>query len=202
MKDGKQANVTEITCSRVNSILEFWFGRRNSPHYGKPRTIWFDKNPAFDRHIEIHFKAGYKLAASNQLDHWEVSYESCLALIILLDQFPRNMFRGHPCSYATDQKALSIAEYAVNKGLDGKLLPIQRWFMYMPFQHSEELEHQRRSVELFYQLEEFQYNSGAISSAVDHQEVIKHFGRFPHRNKILGRSSTPDELKFLESPYA
>ena len=116
--------------------------------------------------------------------------------MIVLDQFPRNMFRGDPRSYATDSKAQETAEYAVDHALDRELPEFQRMFLYMPFMHSEDLEHQRRSVELFRGLGGTEPDS-PYDYAVRHMEIVERFGRFPHRNEVLGRQTTPEEAQFL-----
>ncbi|WP_445299428.1 MULTISPECIES: DUF924 family protein [unclassified Microcoleus] len=142
----------------------------------------------------------YELAASGQLDSWHDSPENCLALILLLDQFPRNMFRGTPQAFATDSKALATAEYAVNNNFDPELLTVQKLFVYLPFQHSENLENQQKSVELFRQLSGEPESDSLIEYAQQHLEIIERFGRFPHRNEILGRETTPEEAEFLRQP--
>ena len=185
--------------TRAEEVLNFWFGREGEPGYGEFREAWFKKDSEFDRLIRDRFEALYEAAAAGVLDAWKEEARSCLALVILLDQFPRNMFRGDPKSYATDHKALQTAEYAVNRALDHELPKFQRTFLYLPFMHSENLKYQRRSVELFRGLG----GSDAADSsdyAVRHMEIIERFGRFPHRNEILGRRTTPEEAEFLRQP--
>ena len=128
------------------------------------------------------------------------SPENCLALILLLDQFPRNMFRGTPQAFATDSTALATAEYAVNHNFDRELLTVQKSFIYLPFQHSENLENQQKSVELFSQLSGEPDSDSLIEYALQHLVIIERFGRFPHRNQILGRETTPEEAEFLKQP--
>jgi uncharacterized protein (DUF924 family) len=180
-------------------ILEFWFGREDEPGYGEFREAWFRKDPEFDRKIRDRFEDLYEAAASGELDDWKDEARSCLALVILLDQFPRNMYRGDPKSYATDRKAQESAGYAVDRALDRELPPFQRMFLYMPFMHSEDLELQRRSVELFRGLGG-EGEADPLYYAVQHMEIIERFGRFPHRNEILGRQTTPEEAEFLTQP--
>ena len=187
------------TTKRAQEILDYWFGREDEPGYGEFREAWFRKDPQFDRQIRDRFEALYEEAAAGELDGWKEEARSCLALVIVLDQFPRNMYRGDPRSYATDRKAQEIAEYAVDRALDRELPPFQRSFLYMPFMHSENLEHQRRSVELFHGLQGSR-ESGSPDYAVRHMEVIERFGRFPHRNEVLGRHTTPEEAEFLAQP--
>jgi uncharacterized protein (DUF924 family) len=184
---------------RAEEVLDFWFGREGEPGYGEFREAWFKKDPEFDRQIRDRFETLYEEAATGGLDGWKEEARSCLALVILLDQFPRNIFRGDPRSYATDRKAQVTAGYAVERALDRELPPFQRAFLYMPFMHSEDLEHQRRSVELFRTLEGTD-ESDSAGYAVRHMEIIERFGRFPHRNEVLGRRTTPEEADFLTQP--
>jgi uncharacterized protein (DUF924 family) len=184
---------------RAQEVLDFWFGREGESGYGEFREAWFRKDLQFDRLIRDRFEALYEEAAAGALDDWKDDARSCLALVIVLDQFPRNMYRGDPRAYATDHKAQEIAEYAVDRALDRELPPFQRSFLYMPFMHSEDLEHQRRSVELFHALQGTR-EAGSPDYAVRHMEIIERFGRFPHRNEILGRHTTPEEAEFLTQP--
>lgn len=186
--------------SQTDEILEFWFGKPDDLEYGKPRKIWFIKNSDFDQEVRSRFLNDYQQAAAGQLDDWKTTPQGCLALIILLDQFPRNMFRGQPQAFASDSQALAYAQYAVNQGFDQELLPIQRWFVYMPFEHSEYLNHQRQCVELFSTLKEYPECTSGVDYAYRHLRVIERFGRFPHRNEILGRETTPEEAEFLKQP--
>ncbi|MEA5497386.1 DUF924 family protein [Limnoraphis robusta Tam1] len=186
--------------SSVAEILAFWFGSPEDSNYGKPRKVWFQKNSAFDEQIRSHFLADYELAAQGQLDFWKESPDSCLALILLFDQFPRNVFRGQAQAFVTDTKALEMAKYAVSQGFDRPMLPVQRWFIYLPFEHSENLADQEKSVELMQQLSDDPDSQSSINYAIRHWEIIKQFGRFPHRNAILGRESTPEEEAFLQQP--
>ena len=185
---------------KVTAILAFWFGSPQDSDYGKPRKVWFQKNSEFDEQIRSHFLADYELAAQGKLNHWKASSESCLALILLLDQFPRNLFRGETKAFATDTQALELAKYAVSQGFDRQLLPVQRWFIYLPFEHSENLADQEKSVELTHKLSDDPDSKSSIDYAIRHREVIKKFGRFPHRNSILRRESTPEEQEFLKQP--
>ncbi|WP_250125244.1 DUF924 family protein [Chroococcidiopsis sp. CCMEE 29] len=186
--------------SRVDEILNFWFGQPDEANYGKQRSFWFTKTREFDREVETLFLSDYEQAVAGQLDYWKRSSRSCLALILLLDQFPRNMFRGTTKAFATDPQALSVAQHAVSKGFDKELLPVQRWFIYLPFEHSENLAHQEQCVELFASLGNDPDSASALDYAIRHKSVIDRFGRFPHRNQILGRASTPEEIEFLNQP--
>ena len=186
--------------SQVQEILEFWFGKPDDLDYGKSRKVWFIKNPEFDREVRSRFLPVYQQAVAGELDDWKASPQGCLALIILLDQFPRNMFRGQPQAFATDPQALAYAKHAVTNSFDRELLPIQRQFIYLPFEHSENLTHQHQCLELFSTLKDYPECVDGIDYAHRHFKVIERFGRFPHRNEILGRKSTPEEAEFLKQP--
>lgn len=181
-------------------ILQFWFGSLEQPNYGKQRKEWFIKNPEFDHEVRAKFLEIYEQAATGNLDHWKESPLSCLALIILLDQFPRNMFREQPKAFATDEKALNLAKYAIAQGFDRQLLPVQRWFIYLPFEHSENLADHHLNIQLFSTLKDDPDSASTIDYAYRHLEIIERFGRFPHRNIILGRSTTLEEEEFLSQP--
>ncbi|MBD2256073.1 DUF924 family protein [Pseudanabaena sp. FACHB-2040] len=188
---------------RVEAILNFWFGDPMVPdsEYGQQRQVWFKKDPAFDETLRTHFLEDYEQAAAGQLSDWQTTARPCLALILLLDQLPRNLFRNAPRSFATDGQALAAARYAVQQGFDQLLTDLERIFVYLPLEHSENLADQQESVRLFQALAhenpELETN---LDYALRHQEVIERFGRFPHRNEILGRESTPAEAEFLTQP--
>ena len=181
-------------------ILDFWFGKPSEADYGKPRKDWFIKNSDFDEEVRSRFLPVYQQAAVGELDNWKNSPQSCLALIILLDQFPRNLFRGQPQAFATDSQALTYAKHAVAHNFDQELLPLQRQFVYLPFEHSENLANQHQCIELFSLLKEYPECMSGADYAYRHFKVIERFGRFPHRNKILGRETTPEEAEFLKQP--
>ncbi|HEY9605171.1 MAG TPA: DUF924 family protein [Allocoleopsis sp.] len=186
--------------SQFQEVLDFWFGKPDEADYGKSRKVWFIKNPDFDEEVRSRFLSDYQKAAAGELDDWKDSPLSCLALILLLDQFSRNMFRGQSQAFATDSQALAAAKHAVERGFDKELLPIQRWFIYMPFEHSENLDDQHQCVELFSKLKDYPECVSGVDYAHRHLNVIKRFGRFPHRNKILNREITPEEMEFLKQP--
>ncbi|AFY62347.1 DUF924 family protein [Synechococcus sp. PCC 6312] len=181
-------------------ILEFWFGPTDSPDYGQPQDFWFVKDAAFDLEVTTRFLAVYQQAARHELMAWENTPLSSLALAIVLDQFPRNLFRNTPQAFATDPLALAVARNAIAQGFDTQVLPVQRWFFYLPFEHSEMLTDQEMSLQLWAQLRGDPNSENPIHYAYRHWEVIARFGRFPHRNPILGRPSTPEELGFLQEP--
>ena len=187
--------------SDIEEILHFWFGPiRDEPSYFvECSQRWFAQNTDFDQEIVQRFQADYERAAQGQLVHWTETGRGGLALILVLDQFPRNMFRNDPRAFATDPLAQQIAEQMIAAGLERQLRLVERYFVYVPFMHSEQRAHQQRSVLLFQQLAA-QRAYFDTSYAVRHQEVINRFGRFPHRNSVLGRVSTPAELAFLKQP--
>ena len=181
-------------------MLDFWFGAAGSAEYGRPREAWFRKSDAFDDAIRARFLDLQRRAADGHLQPWWAAPDSLLALIVVLDQFPRNLFRGTGRAFATDAQALAAAQLAVARGFDRLLSPVQRWFVYLPFEHAEDLSVQRRSMELFESLRSDPDSAGTIDYAHRHFEIIARFGRFPHRNAILGRVSTPEEIEFLRQP--
>lgn len=186
--------------SDIAEVLEFWFGAPDSPERGRPRTCWFGKSEAFDGAVRSRFLGVYERAAAGELSRWERTPLAALALAVVLDQFPRNMFRGLARAFAADALALSIARNIVDHGFDVPLRPVERWFAYLPFEHAEHLAAQRRSVALFGGLAGDADSPGRIDSAHRHYGIISRFGRFPHRNAILGRESTSGELAFLSQP--
>ena len=186
--------------SSPTDVLAFWFGSEGEPGYGEFRDQWFRKDEAFDREVTDRFGDLYEQAAAGELDRWREAAQSCLALVIALDQFPRNMFRGDARTHATDKKALETAKYAIERALDRELPAFQRMFLYMPFMHAEGVEDQRRSVELFEGLAAEPGGPDVVEYAVGHREIVERFGRFPHRNAILGRETTPEEAEFLTQP--
>jgi uncharacterized protein (DUF924 family) len=183
--------------SRAREVLDFWFGREGDPEYGRFRDEWFRKDPEFDARVTRQFYGLYEAAAAGELDDWRDDAEGCLALVIVLDQFPRNMFRGDGRTHAEDGRALEASKYAVEHALDRELPAFQRMFLYMPFMHSESVEDQRRSVGLFERLAGEEGAPDVVSYAVAHRDIVERFGRFPHRNEILGRETTPEEAVFL-----
>ncbi|MBI5912110.1 MAG: DUF924 domain-containing protein [Betaproteobacteria bacterium] len=181
-------------------VLDFWFGPAGSPEFGNPREAWFRKSDEFDDAIRARFLDLHRRAADGQMQPWQAAPDSLLALILALDQFPRNLFRGSSRAFATDAQALAAAQMAVARGHDRALLPVQRWFIYLPFEHAEDLALQRRCLELFEGLRGDPDSASTIDYARRHYEIISRFGRFPHRNAVLGRISTPEEIEFLKQP--
>ncbi|HEY9736541.1 MAG TPA: DUF924 family protein [Trichocoleus sp.] len=195
---------TDFTLTdRARAVLNFWFGDPAEPgsEYGQQRQVWFKKDPAFDETIRRHFLDDYEQAAADQLTHWQEQPRSCLALIVLLDQVPRNLFRGNPRSFATDAQALAAARHALAQGFDQALAPVERIFIYLPFEHSENLADQQESVRRVQALvAQHPELENILDYAIRHREVIEQFGRFPHRNEILGRETTAEEAEFLKQP--
>jgi uncharacterized protein (DUF924 family) len=179
----------------ANTVLLFWFGETL-----ERRKVWFTKDSEFDEAIRVRFLSAYEQASAGEFDTWMIGAESCLALVIMLDQFPRNMFRGTPRSFATDPKALEIAKFAITQEFDRQLPPLQRFFFYLPLEHSENLDDQNESVRLYEQFRDMPDLADTYDYAIRHRNVIERFGRFPHRNQILDRASTPEEIEFLKQP--
>jgi uncharacterized protein (DUF924 family) len=187
----------------ISEILEFWFGnpQQEDTSYSQRRKIWFRKDPNFDQVVSDRFLATYQQAVAGDLDDWQESPLGTLALVLLFDQFPRNMFRGTPKAFATDSRALFLAKKAIAQGFDQAISAIQRLFFYLPFEHSENLADQHQSVALMQQLRDTDPDlDDVFDYAIRHRDVIERFGRFPHRNQILGRTSTPEEAEFLLQP--
>jgi uncharacterized protein (DUF924 family) len=155
---------------------------------------WFTPDESFDGACRERFLLTYEAAARGDLNEWELTPEGSLAVVLLLDQFPRNLFRGTRRAYATDPAALMVADRAVEKGHDRQVDPALRRFFLLPFSHAEELAHQQRAV----RLAEATGDEDVLKWARHHHDVIARFGRFPHRNALLGRESTPEEARFLE----
>jgi uncharacterized protein (DUF924 family) len=180
------------------AVLDFWFGPLD--RRGPARPEWFRKDAAFDAEIRRGFGSLHRAAAARELEPWRASPEPMLALVIVLDQFSRNLFRGDARAFAQDAYALECAREALDRGDDLQLLPVQRQFLYMPFEHGEDLADQDRGVDLMRSLESFEATRGVAEWAEKHRAIIRRFGRFPHRNAALGRPSTPAEEAFLKEP--
>ncbi|HEX6012488.1 MAG TPA: DUF924 family protein [Geminicoccaceae bacterium] len=173
----------------LEDVLSFWFAPDG-------RERWFEPDPAFDAEIARRFAPMVGDAAAGRLDAFAGEPRGALALCVLLDQFPRSIWRGTPRAFAQDEAARRVADRAVAAGLDRDLPPEQRLFLYLPFEHSESLADQERSVALMAGLGDAEW----LDYAVRHRDVIARFGRFPHRNAVLGRESTPEEAAFLAEP--
>ncbi len=172
-----------------SDVVSFWFAEETKPN-------WFEGNEEFDAELRRRFGAAYMAARSGQFDGWGEDPRSVLALVLLLDQIPRNIHRNTPEAFATDAQALDLAKRAIEQGYDTALTPEQRQFLYLPFMHSEQLAEQERGMEL--------YEALGLEVPLDfmrqHRDIIARFRRFPHRNRILGRTSTDEEEAFLKTP--
>jgi len=176
--------------AEIVRVLHFWF-QESGP------SKWFNAGAEFDRLVAERLGDCHERAARGEYDAWREAPEGCLALVILLDQIPRNIYRGTPRAYATDAKALETARYGVEKGYDQGMNDDQRAFLYLPFEHAEDMEAQRMAVRLYAGRTQ---NPEHLDYACRHLVIIGRFGRFPHRNVILGRESTPEEVAFLQMP--
>ena len=191
-------DATPTVPDRAKALLDAWFGPPADPGREQHREIWFKSTEEFDAALREAFLADYRAAAASALDSWEATPEGALALVLLLDQIPRNIFRGQPCAYSTDAAARAAADRALAKDFDRLIPPVRRLFFYMPFHHSESLHDQRRSDALFDALPRNRDRRGSLRRyGLPYLEVIERFGRFPHRNAILDRESTPEEIAFL-----
>ena len=172
-------------------IIDFWFAEAT-------RKLWFDSTPEFDRLLSERYRDTWERARRGELDHWMETADGCLALTIVLDQFPLNMFRGEADSYSTEAQSREVARVAIERGFDSELETERKAFLYMPFMHSERLEDQDFALRLFDQpgLE------SNLRFSRHHHEIVARFGRFPHRNAALGRGSTEDEIEYLNSKQA
>lgn len=179
-------------------VLAFWFG--DGDEHGRYRRAWFVKDTAFDEAIRSRFLGLHEQALQGSLARWLEAPASTLALVIVLDQFSRNLFRNSPRAFAGDATALAAARRALDRGDDRSMLPVERLFLYLPFEHSESPDDQRRSCELMRTLSGLPDLGDVYEFALRHREIIERFGRFPHRNAALGRESTPEEVEFLKTP--
>ncbi len=185
----------------AQAVLDFWFGAAGSIEFMTLRPLWFTKSDATDRAIAQRFGALIDAALRGIFSGWAAQPQSALAQIVLLDQFTRNVFRGTPRAFAGDARALMAARAMVQQGFDAALPPLQRAFVYLPFEHAEDLALQDEAVRLFTRLAEAAPETiGMLDFAHKHRAVIERFGRFPHRNVILARPSTAAEQVFLEQP--
>ena len=168
-------------------ILAFW--------HEAGRDAWYKRNDAFDAEVKRRFLALWQKAVAGELSSWEETDEGALALVIVLDQFPRNMFRGTSQAFASDVLARDVARRAIAKAVDRRVDPVLLEFLYLPFMHSEHLPDQLHCVALFRSIE----GSENLEYAEEHAAIIRRFGRFPHRNHLLGRDTTPEEQAFLDN---
>ncbi len=183
-------------------VLDFWFGPAGSEEYGKPREAWFVKDDGFDEEIRARFGAAVEAAIDGGFEDWRDSFEGSLALVILLDQFPRNLFRGSPRSFAGDPRAREVASQAIEREFHLSASSVEVVFYLLPFEHSEDMADQERSLVLFNELPESPEKANWLLYAQKHYDVVEKYGRFPHRNAVLGRENTPEEDDYLAQPDA
>lgn len=197
--------------NEADAILEFWFGEgfedlADSTIAGRQSKLWWGKDEAADAGIRNQFEAQVRAAGTGKLDDWKASPDGWLALILLVDQFPRNIYRNTPDMFRFDGAAREYCEQGLDAGIDQRLRPIQRVFFYLPLEHSESPEDQTRCVALMEALvdqadaAEKKVFEGFVGYADAHKRIIDRFGRFPHRNRILGRDSSAEEVEFLAQP--
>jgi uncharacterized protein (DUF924 family) len=182
--------------SLTEDILNFWFEGTDLTREMEKRTLWFKSTSEFDQAIHDNFTQAYEDAAAGRLDDMKESQSGCLALIIILDQFSRNLFRNDAKAFAADAKAREFARHALEQGYDQGIDQYARTFFYLPFEHSENLEDQVLSVKLFAPAN----NEDTSKAAIGHHDAIAQFGRFPHRNAVMGRENTPEEEEYLKNP--
>ena len=185
----------------ARSVLDFWFGAPGTALHGTNRPEWFRKDPAFDEAIHTRFGATIEQALRGELEGWAGVTESALAQIVVLDQFTRNCFRDTPRAFAGDARALAAARAMVGTRQDEAVPALQRAFVYLPFEHAEGIAMQDEALRLYGRLAAIApETAGSLDWAQRHHAVIQRFGRFPHRNAILGRHSTAEEIEYLKQP--
>jgi uncharacterized protein (DUF924 family) len=179
--------MTDVPLPGIGDVLTFW------REAGDER--WYKRDDAFDRAVRDRFQRLWQEAAARRLSSWEESDDGALALVIVLDQFARNMFRGEAKAFSSDALAREVATRAIGRGVDRRVTEPLLQFLYLPFMHSEDLADQIRCIELFRACG----NADNLEYAEDHADIIRRFGRFPHRNRLLGRTTTPEETAFLDA---
>ena len=186
--------LTETDRAAIARVLDFWF----SPEAGDDEARWFKRSEAFDRAVRESLADDHTRAAAGACEAWRETAEGCLALVLLLDQVPRNLYRDDPRAFASDAQARAVTRHAVAQGLDLQLAgQVQRMFLYMPLEHSETLADQEDCCRLMGSLDD---NPDWAVWAVKHRDIVARFGRFPHRNAVLGRESSAEERDFLTQP--
>lgn len=177
-------------------VLTFWFGDTDLSREMERRDVWFRSTPEFDAELAQRYREVHERAGGGAFDHFVENPADCLALTLILDQVPRNIYRASPRAFGTDAKAREIARIALDRGHDQLVAKWHKIFLYLPFEHSENLEDQDRACALYEPLGE----DRSMEAALGHREAIRKFGRFPHRNVCLGRENTPEEELYLEDP--
>ncbi len=186
--------------ARAAALLAFWFGAPGTPEHDARRAIWFKADAAFDAALGAEFGEDRRRAAAGQCDHWCGERDSALALVLLLDQLPRNLYRGQAGAFATDAQARAAARQALARGFDQAVPPVRRGFFYLPFEHSEASADQDVALALFAAMPRGPHYESQLDYARRHHAIIARFGRFPHRNRALGRVTTAEEAEFLKQP--
>ena len=181
-----------------SQVYDFWFGEPGSIYHGEVRDFWFGGGAEFDEEIAGRFSETYADAVAGRLDGWFADPRGAVSLIVVLDQFPRNMFCGDPRSFEYDHLALANAKKLVDSPSHRDLMTVEKLFAYLPYEHSENMEDQNTSVSLFVSIDEHEQKQEWLDYAVEHRDIIERFGRFPHRNPILGRVNTPEEEAWLQ----
>lgn len=205
LSESMDATITDLDQARIDAIIEFWFQEQtlSAPQIDSRMEIWFGEDPVFDQEIERSFGSDVDLASAGKLDHWAHKPRGLLALILLLDQFRRNIHRGTVEAYASDKAALKLCVEGAMEKRDQELSPIERVFFYMPLQHSESRKVQNKAVRIFERLAEAVVPTHTETFATIaqfaelHRDIIELFGRFPHRNKVLDRQNTQQEDEYL-----
>lgn len=205
LSESMGATITDDDQARIEAILSFWFREQelSAPQIDRRMDIWFGEDPVFDREIEAEFSGDVELASEGKLDHWAAEPHGRLALIILIDQFRRNIYRNSVKAFSKDKLALKLCVEGAMEKKDKGLTPIQRVFFYMPLQHAESAKVQAKAVELYNRLAEsvsptYQETFLTVAQFAElHRDIIDQFGRFPHRNQLLGRKNTSEEDEYL-----
>jgi uncharacterized protein (DUF924 family) len=193
--------MSPTTPASPEAVLDFWFGPPDDPGHRLPRPAWFRKDPAFDQQVRERFGPTIEAALAGRLGAWASEPLPALAQVIVLDQFTRNAFRDTARAFAGDERALAAAQAMVDAGQDRSLSGVQRQFVYMPFEHAEDRAAQEQALRLFARLgEDEPALADLLRWAQAHHDIVARFGRFPHRNALLGRTSTPEEEAFLKTP--
>lgn len=205
LRDSHTATITDDDQLRIDEILAFWFREKEQsvPKIDARMDLWFGDDPDFDAEIKKTFADDVERASAGELRHWAREPRGCLALILLLDQFRRNIYRGKPEAFAKDKSALKLCIEGAAAKMDQALSPVEKLFFYMPLQHSESLKVQKKSCEIYRHLAKTATTTDretfetSAQFAELHADIIEQFGRFPHRNQILGRENTPEEEAYL-----
>ena len=205
LSESMDATITDEDQARIDSVLSFWFKEQEltAPQIDHRMDMWFSEDPVFDHEIEKEFADDVSAACEGNLDHWAAESQGRLALIILIDQFRRNIYRNSAKAFSKDKLALKLCVEGAMEKIDRGLTPIQRVFFYMPLQHAESRKVQAKSVELYNRLAELvspTYRETfltVVQFAELHKDIVDQFGRFPHRNELIGRENTAEEAEYL-----